>query len=343
MPQTKNYVVRCMLLDELLSDRHHFYDIHDYVDLINRKLEESGYEKVTQRCIEKDIKSIEFEPFYAEIERYKAAGKRCVRYKEADFSIFKKKLSKEEKLLLREVLGTLGQFDGLDNFVWLDSLAKGLGVAPQKPIIEFSTNPMGQSPFMVQLFTAISNQVAVELTYKKFNDENIQKIIFYPYKLKQYNNRWFVLGAIWEKDFIANYPLDRIIEITERPDIKYRMRFEDISERFEDVIGVTVYSNRLVETIILWASDEAYPYIETKPMHGSFKPIRGNKADALSEQFSMLRGGHFFQIECIENYELIRELCSFGKELLVLSPQHIQDAVFERVKVHNKAYINLRT
>ena len=343
MPQTKNYIVRCMVLDELLSDRHHYYDIHDFVDKVNEKLESDGCGKVTRRCIEKDIKSIEFEPFYAELERYQAAGKRCIRYKDPEFSIFKKKLSKDEKLLLKEVLGTLGQFDGLDNFTWLGILAEGLGVKTAEPIIEFSTSPMGQSPFMGQLFTAISNQVAVELTYHKFNADSTQHIIIHPYKLKQYNNRWYVLGATNADNFIGSYPLDRIIEIAERPEIKYRESSDDISERFEDVIGVTVYSDRPVEKIILWASDDAYPYIETKPMHGSFKPIRGEKADHLRIEYPQLVDGHFFQLECVENYELIRELCSFGKELLVLSPKHIQDKVFERVSEHNKKYEYLRT
>lgn len=343
MPNTKNFILRCMVLDELLSDRHHYYDIHDLVEKVNDKLEKDCYKKVTRRCIEKDLKDIEYEPFYAELETYPAAGKICKRYKDPEFSIFKKKLSNDEKLLLKEVLGTLGQFDGLDNFTWLGTLAKGLGVKTKEPIIEFSTSPMGQSPFLGQLFTAISNHVAVELTYKKFNVENTQQIIIHPYKLKQYNNRWYVLGVTNENYLTGNYPLDRIIEIVERPEIKFRKTTEDITEQFEDVIGVTVHQDRPVERIILWASDEAYPYIETKPMHVSFKPIRGEKADALRAEHPKLSGGHFFQIECKENYELIRELCSFGKELLVLSPQHIQDTVFNRISSHNNEYINLRT
>jgi predicted DNA-binding transcriptional regulator YafY len=34
----------------------------------------------------------------------------------------------------------------------------------------------------------------------------------------------------------------------------------------------------------------------------------------------------------MENYELIRELCSYGGELKVLSPQPIIDAVTSRIK-----------
>jgi hypothetical protein len=46
----------------------------------------------------------------------------------------------------------------------------------------------------------------------------------------------------------------------------------------------------------------------------------------------MLKGGAFFSIECIENYELIRELTSFGKDLIVLSPTNIQQKVKDYVQ-----------
>jgi len=42
--------------------------------------------------------------------------------------------------------------------------------------------------------------------------------------------------------------------------------------------------------------------------------------------------GAFFSIECIENYELIRELTSFGKDLIVLSPTYIQQKVKDSVQ-----------
>lgn len=343
MPNTKNFILRIMCLDEMLSDRHHFYNIHDFVERVNYKLEEQELKTVSRRCVEKDLGAIESHPFYAEIERYSAAGKKCIRYSDPDFSIFKKKLSKDERLLLSEVLRTIGQFDGLDNFSWLDGLAKSLGVTTSNPIIEFSTSPMGQSSLMGELFTAISNKVVIEVTYHKFHDDSIRKSILHPYKLKQYNNRWYLLGALDKDGFIVNFALDRIDEVKSVPNVNYKECTDDLNERFDDVIGVTIPSKKKPEKIILWASDDAYPYIETKPMHGSFKPIRNEKAEALRSQYPDLEGGHFFQLECIENYELIREFCSFGKELLVLSPKHIQDAVFERVSSHNKEYLKLRT
>ena len=55
-----------------------------------------------------------------------------------------------------------------------------------------------------------------------------------------------------------------------------------------------------------------------------------NKESELREAYPQLSGGAFFSIDCIENYELIRELSTFGGDLLVLSPSHIQKAVYDR-------------
>lgn len=38
----------------------------------------------------------------------------------------------------------------------------------------------------------------------------------------------------------------------------------------------------------------------------------GEKEQLLRSEYPALEGGAFFSIDCIENYELIRELCSYG-------------------------------
>lgn len=79
MPTNKNALTRYKYLDEMLSDRHHFYDIHDLTEKCNEKLIDAGFPEVSQRCIEKDINYLEYDPFYAEIERYRVNGHRCIR------------------------------------------------------------------------------------------------------------------------------------------------------------------------------------------------------------------------------------------------------------------------
>ena len=59
--------------------------------------------------------------------------------------------------------------------------------------------------------------------------------------------------------------------------------------------------------------------------------IRGEEEDELRNKYPRFKGGSFFSIDCIENYELIRDLCSFGSDLLVLSPLVIKEKIICRI------------
>jgi len=82
--------------------------------------------------------------------------------------------------------------------------------------------------------------------------------------------------------------------------------------------------------------------METKPIHGSQCQYKGEKEEEFRRQYPSLYEGAFFSIDCIPNYELIRELSSFGKELIVLSPSYIQDDIFNRIKSMLDIYSTVR-
>lgn len=339
MPINKNALIRFKYLDDLLSDRYHYYDIHDLTEKVNDALEEEGYPMVVQRCIEKDIMAIQGAPFSAPIERFTWNGKRCIAYESCTFSIFRKKMSNEEKNLLREVLNTIGQFDGLSNFEWLDRFKIGLGLEERKKIISFSNNPYLQnSNLLGTLFNMISNEVVINLSYHTFTDATIRNIDFHPYLLKQYNDRWFLLGAADSDLKILNFALDRIDGVEPIPEKKYIECPEELSERFEDIIGVTLYEDRPVEHILFWVSDESKDYVATKPIHESQKQYQGEEEQQLRSQYQKCEGGSFFSIDCIKNYELIRELCSFGPSLVVLSPDTIREDIMSRLNKQIESY-----
>ena len=343
MPNNKNALTRYMYLDEMLSDRNHFYDIHDLTQKCNEKLIDVGSPVVSQRCIEKDLNYLEYAPFYAEIERYRVNGRRCIRYENPSFSIFKKELSEEESNLILEVLNTIGQFDGLAHFEWLDRFKIGLGLKKRPRIISFSNNPYLQnSNLLAVLFDNISNQVVVRLKYHTYTNKETKEIVFHPYLLKQYNNRWYLVGAADEDDKILNFAIDRIDAVVALPEMKYKQCGEDLTERFEDIIGVTLYEDRNVEHILFWVSDQSKYYVETKPIHGSQCQYKVEREEELRRHYPSLNKGAFFSIDCIPNYELIRELCSYGKELIVLSPSSIQDEIFDRIKLMFDSYSVIR-
>lgn len=344
MPSNKNALTRIVLLDKLLADRYHAYSIQDMTDYLGRELPQYGQENgVSKRCVEKDLEYLEYNfPIPIEFERYtvdahsaitdKVYRKRCIRYVDPTFSIFKDKLSDEEKGLLIAALSTLGSFDGLDEFGWLADFSKRLGLVETKPVILMSKNDIENKHLMADTFSAIRARSVINLHYKVFNNTEVRIVTISPYILKEYNNRWYLVGAAYDTDKILTFALDRIKSIEVLTGYLYHDPPYNLLERYEEIIGISIYEGEDLNKIIFWASDRSAPYINTKPLHGSQISIRGKHELSVRERYDVPSGGSLFSIECKKNYELIRELCSYGGELKVLSPQPIVTAVKEWVK-----------
>ena len=167
MPSNKNAAIRYMFLDQLLSDCHNKYTCIDLLNKVNERLELAGYPtiggdkcdydkyiKSGKRVIQLDIQALQDAPFNMDIDcGEKMYGSPVYRYADQTQSLFSKQITDDEKRLLREVLNTLGQFSGLDNFEWLQDLKEKLNDRKSfgrnefdtesndiRKIISFSTN-----------------------------------------------------------------------------------------------------------------------------------------------------------------------------------------------------------
>ncbi|MDE5586590.1 MAG: WYL domain-containing protein [Muribaculaceae bacterium] len=316
--------------------------------MLAEKLPEYGMQPVSKRCVEKDINYLEYDsPFDVEIEEYwmdaadcndRPYRKRCVRYADPTFSIFKPKLSEDEKTVLSSALETLGSFEGLENFEWLNDLQHRLGLESHQSIISFSKNILTNSTLIASLFTAIRLKRVITLHYHKFGCSEVRSVEITPHLLKEYNNRWFLIVSACDTGKILTFALDRIDSFEENHKALFRKAAEDLVERFEDMIGVTYNEDASVEKIVFWVSDFSKEYIKTKPLHGSQRCLRYEREIQIRNNFPDLYGGELFQIECMENYELIQALSSYGPELVVLEPVHIREKIFSRMSQMVKRY-----
>ena len=359
MPANKNAVRRYMILDQLLSDRNHYYTrkaLYEAVQSALKRIDDTF--TVSKRTIEMDLYDME-EIFGINIDTEKIVdGKHVICYEDQTRSIFSKPLSDEEKKLLYEVLNTLGQFSGLDNFSWLEDLQARLNDnqsfgkrdidanVDTRKIISFSTNEdLRNKDYLAGLFSAISNRRVVTVEYLKFGQTKNTMITLYPYLLKQYNDRWYLIGTPlgdkkhpFRSEFLINLALDRIESYTEIADKEYLDYLGDIDAHFDDIIGVTYYENDEKETVMFAITDAEAPYIRTKKIHWTQEEYGHDAQIELHRQYPNLKGFTFFSITCIPNYELKRTLCGFGSKLVVLSPPIIANEICEELKAQLTLY-----
>ena len=89
------------------------------------------------------------------------------------------------------MINTIGQFEGLPNFEWLDALQEQLGTENHRQIISFSSAvKLKNSNLLASLYDAVSNEQVISVTYKRFENKNVEVLIVHPYYLKEYNKRW---------------------------------------------------------------------------------------------------------------------------------------------------------
>ena len=341
----KNAIMRYKILDGLLSDRNRYYSVNDLLEKVNAALTLDGMDYVSRRCIEMDLRALECAPYNAPIKRrIWKEQKMCIRYAEEGFSIFVKKLSDDEENLLSEVLNTIGQFDGIDNFEWLDGLKKRLNIKEHRRIIIFDSNPYLTGKNLIgSLFTAISNKCVISLKYHSFKNPKAIRRIVNPYLLKEYNNRWFLIAG-YKDGTIRNFALDRIEDFEVMSSLQYIEPDEDLESRFDDIVGVTLPSmeeDNTIKDILLWVNEAGYQYVKTKPLHGSQRDVKGEEDKTMREKYPALQGGRFFRLQCILNYELEQLLMSKMNQLVVLEPATLKDSLINRIKKMDSLYSSI--
>lgn len=359
MPQNKNAFTRIKIIDELLSS-HTFYTKQELIQKIVSRMVDLGFYEderclngLSERTLQKDMKFMR-EVFDAPIQTKKKSifssksGKvenfEVYYYPEgSSFSIFKKELTDEEKSLLGELFGILGNFDGLPFMDGLETLSSELELGTRKNVIELSTGKFSSSSVFGTLFTATTRKIAVELTYHIYSSpEDKKTIIIHPYLIKEYDNRWYIFCAADSDGKLLNFAFDRIDD-AKFSEVPFKNCKDNLKHVFQNIVGVSHYPDEKLQKIVFWVSDKQLGYIRSKKIHHSQVEYSGGHDTYFRKKYPELNGGVFFSIVCYDNYELIRDLCSYGPELIVLEPADFRnDKIFDRILKMNEIYLSLR-
>ena len=337
MPTNKHAIIRYQTLDKCFRNPGRKYFIEDLVEACSNAIYEfSGNDSgVKRRQVLEDIKFMEStQGWNISLERVREGHRVYFRYEDKGFSINNQPLNETEENQLKEALLTLSRFKGMPQFEWVDEISarldSGLGLSHNsEKIIEFDQNNFLKGlEFITPIYNSILYKKAINIEYKSFKQDISQSIIFHPYFLKQYNNRWYVFGKNDASQFIMNLALDRITAIEESKKKYIPNKAINFNEYFEDIIGVTLNNEGKVENVVIKVSNELLPYIKTKPIHGSQKLKEQGSSHAL------------ISIDVIPNYELESLILSYGEGLEVLHPKLLRDKIKKRIELTFSNYKN---
>lgn len=323
MPVNRNALIRYRTLDNCLRNRQRRWTLEDLIDACAESLYEyEGIDKgVSRRSIQMDLQMMRSDKL-----GYNAPiivlEKKYYTYKDPEYSITNIPLTDQDLGKLTEVVEILRQFKGFSHFHELSGMVQRLENkiystrTKQEPIIDFEKNDnLKGLQHIDTLYQAIIKKIALEFTYQSFKARSANNFVFHPYYLKEYRNRWFVLGVKGKEAKVLTLALDRIAVIRESP-IKYvAHKGFQLSQHFQDVIGVTVVPNGPPEKVTLFADNETAPYIITKPMHHS------------QEVLETLSNGVVFCIHVQLNFELEREILGFGQHIKVIGPERLKTRI----------------
>ena len=336
MAVNKNALIRFQTLDKCFRNNGRKYFIADLLNECNKALFEidENNSGISIRQLYDDIRYMESEQGWAiPLEHIKESKKVYFRYSDLNFSINNQKISEIEIEQLKSALLVLSKFEGIPQFDWVADISKKLDNAlklgmASKAIISFDSNIYVKGiEYISDLFNAVLYKKVLKITYKSFKSVISHEFIIHPYHIKQYSNRWFLLGLNEAFNDLSTLALDRIEKIEEYQS-KHIENTIDFEEYFEDVIGVTIYTNRKTEKIQLLFDEELAPYIITKPIHGSQRKLKFDK------------NGLLIEIEVIPNYELERLILSYGENIKIISPESLVQRIKNRLEDTLQKYSN---
>lgn len=169
------------------------------------------------------------------------------------------------------------------------------------------------------LLMAVKDNRKISFNHYNFHTNKTRKYSLKPYLLKEYQNRWYVVGLIGNLKEFRTFGIDRIenLEVkteTYQPDNKLNP-----IEMFEKTIGL-VYSVNKLQNVILSFTPTQGNYIKTLPLHSSQRVLIDNEVECR------------VSLEVVPNYELTQLILKHGDTVKVIEPEWLVNEIKENLK-----------
>lgn len=203
----------------------------------------------------------------------------------------------------------------------LDSYAVNSAISDTSSIsarVEVEDVPSARE-FLPMVLEAMRDNMKIRFTYAGFSRSRAERdIIFQPWFLKRYKQRWYMLGFKEKSRDIRTYALDRIKELALTSESFSLPDGYSAEEEFGNIIGVTS-SKAEPRDVRLKTTPTQAKYFRALPLHHS-------QSEEIHDDYSI------FSYRLKLNYELVHEIMGFGNAVTVLAPAELRVMVTQALR-----------
>ena len=273
-----------------------FQEIHDHLENIGFSL--------SKRTIERDIEAIRNE-FGMEIT--------FNRSKEGYFIDEEKSINIESFLRFLEIVNTaelltesLSQSKETLEYISFDKGGGLKGIEQLNPLLQ-----------------AIKEHREIKFQHFSYQTEKSKSHHMQPYLLKEYQNRWYLVGVVSGINAMRTFGLDRISDIEIQDQFFIPNHAINPLQNFANAIGVIYSIDKKQKVVLSFTPSQGY-YVKSLPMHASQKILIDDETECRIE------------LNIVTNYELLQQILMHHSHVKVLEPK----SLIKQVKEHLEEALN---
>ncbi|MDE7465043.1 MAG: WYL domain-containing protein [Muribaculaceae bacterium] len=338
MPLNRATLIRISTIDKCLQNRYRRWTITDLIDACTDALAEfeGRSNPVSRRTFQNDLALMRSDrlgynaPIVVRENKY-------YEYEDPDFSITHLPLNDEGLNALNSALDILRQLQGfpqlassIDTISKLnEQISRHTGSASPAMDMEYVEGYTG-ARFIGVIYEAVRKHQTIIIEYQSFKAREPKTLMVYPYLLKEYRNRWFLIGekASNRVPQINIFALDRIKSVSVDKEHAFKKCVDfDPEHFFDDTIGVTKSIHDKARRVVIKIDPQQAPYVESKPFH---------KSQKVEQRFH--DGSIQVSLKVVINNELERLILGYGGHAEVIAPQELRARIAESISIANSYY-----
>jgi predicted DNA-binding transcriptional regulator YafY len=317
---SKSAMRRYMVIDHLLRNPMRKYPT--MVEIIEACLEKLDYAP-SEETLQKDIRNMKMDPpmgFGAPI-RFSRVHM-GYEYTDANYTLTAVSLQESEIAIIENAIELIHAIGGSRiGAKFNHAMQKVLSATLERkdlmdslPVLQTMHPPVPKGMEHFDLFyKACKERIPLSFLHFSYQKRIFKHIILHPFLIKEFENRWYLIGFSEAHNQVRTFGIDRI----SNPEL-LKLTFvasdtQTVLDYLHDIYGVFPLKNEKKTTITIVADELATHYFKAYPLHDS--QTLQIQSDGASE----------ISFELIPSVELASYFLSQGKRIRIISPKWFVD------------------